>query len=465
MDRRLIDTWTDERYESTSNVFKLTNGLTVVESVKPEIKTIDVSIIFRGGSFFEKQAKVPNGTAHLLEHIIAGKPNKRHKTLEALDRSTLGTLKAPSLVINARTSFINLYLYGSTHQKGSLKLLRNLRYRLDYPHENIEKYVTKEKEVVLSEIATSKEKKDVGIKLNKFLIGNEYPEVTIPIGGTSKDIPKITAAHLIRFKDMIYNPKNVVVTVQYGRRLSKGLWDEIYKIAELFTNNKISFKSENRPVKNEFSVYHFKDDLYRNDVYVAVSYLNKRPVKIDYKKSVLWSLFYSLFQEVERIFIREGKGYIYWGSYINHYLIWNINSKGYKFSCRLEKLGDVMDDVFNVLTCKINEFLDSSYGKRWFIDQLSWFLFKDNWKYESEYAENIGINILNGSDYKFSRDKKEAVLKKLEVSELKLFIKDQFLNTAPRLWLSSPFEKSRVLRVLKKTRFYKYFSKIKPKVI
>lgn len=114
---KLLDKFKDKNYSAENRIYQFKNGVRLVYSYKPDIKDVDLDIIFLAGSYFEKQIGVPNGTTHFLEHMMMN-PNAKFKTQKDIEEFTFGNSRKPTFYKNAANykNFVKFYAYG--HTKG-----------------------------------------------------------------------------------------------------------------------------------------------------------------------------------------------------------------------------------------------------------------------------------------------------------------------------------------------------------
>jgi len=137
------------------------------------------------------------------------------------------------------------------------------------------------------------------------------------------------------------------------------------------------------------------------DVYFALVYLRKRKGKIDYQNDVLTRLSRDVLIEIVRIVIREKMKLICWGDYIAQHFINKVYGLGFKFSCPYENIDKVLEMLLDIFTKQKGDFLNTTYGKKWFKSQISDYVLHGNINYDCKYSERMGMNILHDYEYKY----------------------------------------------------------------
>jgi predicted Zn-dependent peptidase len=452
-----IDTYVDNYYGATSNIYELENGLTLVETIKEDNRLCNVDFLTRGGAYFEDKLGFPQGTAHFLEHILACEPNRQLKTLEEIDTYCSGNFKRPLIKTNGATSFGNFYLMAGAHYKGLDRALKYVRYMLDYPDENYEKYLERQRRIILSEMATQKEKKNKKIENRKFFIGEFYPEVSRRAAGTRKKIRSITAKNLKDYKNAIFCPTQSYITVQSNSALTRKQKELIKGISKHVEGTTKELGFDEVQVFNKFDFSHFQDTVYHDDVFVRIGKIYKGPKEIDYQEDVLVYLARDLLHKLLNKYLRQEKGYIYWSNYFSSYILNGYSIRGIKYSVRLDKLNKSLDELYLILTKKLSQFLESDEGEQWFVSALSRYIFPPNVDYRYQYALDIGFKMLYGVDYRYKMEEKVEVAKQIDIEEVEKYIQSQLLDKPSKIWCESPYEGDEIKDIIMNTDLAKYY--------
>lgn len=461
MKARKIDTYKDKYYGAETNVYKYPNDFRVVETIRSDLKGVDATVTFGGGSYLDGMLGIPYGTAHMFEHLSL-QPNSHLPSRLKIDSFILGNTKRPAVYLNGSTSQNYTMFYGDVHYSGILRLVKGLLYICDYSAKMFSSFLENEREVIVSEIASSTSKTMRYIKNTEFLVGKYYfPEGYVSGLGTVDSVKQITIDDIITYGSAISDPRNFVFCVQSPKAISKRVWECIDDMSKLYRSHKL-IKLPKPKIYNEFGICHYGEDVKDEDVSVEISLFERPGKKLNYKRDVLDFLIAQLFAELQRLYVREDGGYIYWWRVLKSWLFTDLRSNSVSFSTRPDVLGKVLDIIFEMLTLGIDKFLDSRYGRDWFESQLSYFIYPLNPDHNPEYATMLGIGILNGVAYKYDMDKKIKAARSTTISELKKFAKLHFWETPCKIWLASSFDEKRILKIVKQTKLYKHMSALKP---
>lgn len=212
----------------------LENGLTVlIYSDNTKMNNHMELITFLGGANLEyndikgETKKIPDGTAHLLEHYIC----ECSKEGNYMDRM----FKLKALSSNAATSYYYTKMYFDTvyNFKECLTILLNAVYNVEFTKEKLEKT----KYAVFNEIRDMKDQIDRKIYNQRIKL--RYGK-KIDIGGTKTSVSSITAKRLEEIYKTFYVPKNqfLIVAGSFNE-------EEIFNMIKEFYSNK-TFKNNKR---------------------------------------------------------------------------------------------------------------------------------------------------------------------------------------------------------------------------
>ncbi|MDD3661950.1 MAG: hypothetical protein PHG63_02685, partial [Candidatus Dojkabacteria bacterium] len=281
-----INEWFDSEYNITNRVYRFENGVELLHSQNPATKDFVFSSVLHAGAAFESMMGVPDGTAHFLEHLFI-EPNTRFKTKHMIDRFEYGDRSRPSLYVNAATSVKYLYLYGSCNEKGRDRLLERMDSILDYPDNWFEKYMRKERSVILAEHSHMyKREKDPDFQLVRFLIGKDLPHLTKRVIGEVDDIKQITPDDLRRFRSGLFLPKNTVFAVHSSGELSVKVRQDLERMADRFGNSDVEVFPPDEQLENRFDLRSFRDSR-EEGVSMSLNYFFEKTKTVDYPRRVL----------------------------------------------------------------------------------------------------------------------------------------------------------------------------------
>ena len=193
-------TFTDSLTKIHHTIYQLDNGIKILHAKSPSSIEYVITVIVKAGSVFENINNVPHGTAHFLEHIVTGNPNKLLKSKFEIDEFESGTKEDPEIYSNAFTSakYIHFYSYGN--EDGLKRINQRIKSIVDYPLENIPKYIEKERKVILAEQShMNKEEFDRNLQFSKFIYNNQNNGFTHPLIGRKEDIKTITTQNIETF--------------------------------------------------------------------------------------------------------------------------------------------------------------------------------------------------------------------------------------------------------------------------
>ncbi len=455
---KLVSKWKDQGYQIEVREYHYLNGVRVIEAINPASIHFDLSVIVRGGAYFENQLGVPTGTAHMLEHIIYGQPNKRQKSTKEVNKYLYGTKSRPSIYANARTSKKNLYFYGSTHFKGAGRLLKSMRYRLDYPLNKIENYIEEERNVIMAEFTGwVKEERDERQQSINYLFGDKYPEYHSRTIGDEQSIKSITADDIRKFHKGTFKADGTVFALQVHEKLDQEKWDELNKLAGLFSNEPTDTKIDRYKLENKQYRYQHFNIPDNQSVFVSLSYFHEIFNHIDYDSSVMWYLANNLTNKVLYDTLRLDKQLIYSASAVNQIANWHWRLRGMRIECSKEDVVEALDEVHNIIHGGFTKFLNSSEGKQWFTSTISDYIFPGNRNYRSDYAEDQAISLLEDEDYKFDERKANRVAREVTIKDLIEHMSKNFKKEMPSMWVASPFEDSDIDKLMQKTIWYKKY--------
>ena len=105
-----LQEFTDSLTKIKHSIYEFENGIQFLHAQNPSSIDYVLTVIVRAGSSFETIANVPHGTAHFLEHILSGNPNKLLKSKFEIDEFESGNKDEPEIYTNASTYQKYIYL-------------------------------------------------------------------------------------------------------------------------------------------------------------------------------------------------------------------------------------------------------------------------------------------------------------------------------------------------------------------
>ena len=197
------------------------SGLTILVYPKKGFNSIYASMGTKFGSIYSnfrfngKEVRVPDGTAHYLEH----------KLFESEDGPAFQKYAKTGASANAYTSFdMTCYLFSCTDQfSESLKILIDLIQSPYFTEEN----VAKEQGIIGQEIKMYDDSPDWRVMMNLLQGMYHVHPINVDIAGTVDTIAEIKPGILYECYNSYYNLHNMVLTVVGGADP-----DEVLKIVE-----------------------------------------------------------------------------------------------------------------------------------------------------------------------------------------------------------------------------------------
>ncbi len=178
----------------------LPNGLRVLYLPKPSANTAQLSIAVEYGSNSEAEAEA--GSAHFLEHMLAGGSDKRIKQSRSIE-SYGGSLNFYT-DREYTMSFIDVL-------PESLPQASQVLSELLFDNAFEEKKFTSERKIILNELREVLD--DPTEQIDELLLKNLFKNHPIrrPIGGYPKTINKLSLKHLEAIHTAAYEPQNMIL--------------------------------------------------------------------------------------------------------------------------------------------------------------------------------------------------------------------------------------------------------------
>lgn len=186
-------------------VLELKSGLTVVHHEMPYMNSIGVSLYFRAGAHFEKEAHA--GISHLAEHLLLD-GTKTHPT----NYDLVGPIEAVGGFLNGSTDREYVRVFGMIPARHSHLLLRRIGEILTEPALT-EAKLAREKNVVANEIEERTE--DLKVTLDDLLYQAIWGSNSLgrSIGGSLDSLGRIDLSVMKGFLLKHIHARNAVVSV------------------------------------------------------------------------------------------------------------------------------------------------------------------------------------------------------------------------------------------------------------
>ena len=186
-----------------TEISKLKNGLRIISTKIPNLKTVSVGLWIDCGTRDEDQ-KI-NGISHVLEHMAFKGTKKRSAFDIAAEIESVGGY------LNAYTSRENTFYFAKVMQE-DLGLAVNLISDIILNSTMDERELAREKAVILQEIAQTNDTPDDIIF--DYLQENAFPDQPMgqPILGTEDIVNQITSEILTRYMNNTYAPARIILS-------------------------------------------------------------------------------------------------------------------------------------------------------------------------------------------------------------------------------------------------------------
>jgi predicted Zn-dependent peptidase len=436
---RQVNTYWNAPRKIKTYEYRCDNGLPIVVSINPATVEFVMTISVNGGKYYEEQIDVPYGTAHFLEHILAGNPNKVLTTLGAKDKFTFGNKTRAGFGPNGSTGKKYMNLYAQGHEDAADRIIDYLTYEVDFPLDKIEDYIEKERAIITGEIHRMlKTERDTSIQYDKNFWGDTYPEFAQATIGTVESLQTITADHLRKFYAEVFTADNAVISIQTSKQLTKLQKAKLEKLSKLFSDKKSQLKINAPDLAFKFRDGYFHDPD-KQGTFVSISYFRRDPKDVDYEQRVHSYFIRGLLYKMMHDHLREEKHLIYDPDTFSDGELFDYVGSGIVMTCANDNLRSVLDEIHYVLTEYWQKFLNSVEGKRWFNHKVSQYIYLTNLNYDDEFAATIGRLILRGEDYEYDFRKSVKVARALTIDKLSQGIK-RYFELPVGIWFKTSLE-------------------------
>ncbi|HCC67736.1 TPA: hypothetical protein DEP90_00795 [Patescibacteria group bacterium] len=452
-----IHTFTDSLTKIKHTIYEFPNGIKLLHAQHPSSIDYALSVIVRAGSSFETINNLPHGTAHFLEHIIIGNPNKLLKSKFEIDEFESGNKDEPEIFSNASTykKYMCIYCYGN--EKGSNRINQRIKSVLDYPVENILKYIEKERQIILAEQShKNKEKHDRYLQFSKFLYNNENNGFTHTIIGKKKSIKQISTQDLKTFYKKQFIPENILITLQTGKELLPNQKEEIQEIVNMYNQSTNKTISPQNPISISKRIHHFEDKQIEG-ISISILMVQEKRKKLDYKTEVLEHLFRLLMRKISHDYLREKLGLIYSAHMFNNFgLSFKQRTIEYTVITQPKNFDKILISINDLIEKEIKRFLNSKEGKIWFESKISAYIFPRTMPFKTSYAEEKGSPLIEKREV-FELDK--AIRQALKINNKDLYeFSNKFFSNTPLFWIESDTDGSKLTKKLKASKLYNRFN-------
>lgn len=389
---------------------KCTNGFEVYMWKYNYTKEVLMTLTVRYGSFHttfkigNDKTTVPNGTAHFLEHIKFNE--KEGKTAHDFYAKT-----------GARCNAFTTYENTSYEVTTSNNIKENLEHLLYYVYNPYfkEELIEKEKGIIIEESKSSSG--NAYSKGYQKVLENLYHKHPrrYYIAGTPEEVKSITLNDVLNVYNNFYLPDNMFLSVCGNINP-----DEIVEVVENFFKDKafnkfkakIVIPKEPLPIVKEYE--EVKDNVVKNQLFIAYKYDKKKYIKND----DLLSLAFSRILSINFGSTSDFRDYL-----INNRIVDSISSTYFIDKNNIIVLFEVSTDdtkkVINLINDKMNHL---EIDKKTFIRKTKAFLVHMIRWYDNNYdvTREIMDDVLNNK--KIVRNKKDFI-RSMKISDVETIIK------------------------------------------
>lgn len=455
---KLIHQFTDSRSNITNKIFETKYGPKLVHSINPGTNEFVISFIFKGGSNIEELLGVTSGTAHFAEHILAGNPNKRFKTYEERESFVSGNSKRPKVYSNAVTSKNYMRFYVRSNECCTERSFEYLKACLDYPLENISKYIEKERGIILAEKNRKvKDIKNSEIPFYKFIFpdSNFLHRYNL---GTIESIKKISVEDIKKYIKESITLKNLSISIQSNKDLSNEELDNLNKLLAVLRKGKdIDFPNTNDFNKTSFDCFH-SDDIEGTEI--SFNFLEEKLQEPDYKKFILEKFLRMIFNKLTFDVLREKESLIYSNdSTLYSHISYNHYITSFEYVVSSENISKFLDKYKIFLEKDFPNFLKTNKCKEMFEDIKSNYIFPLTETYNPFYPDGIIEDIVNKNE-PYEYDKAKEVAEKITLDEVIEYLPNFFAYKPTKIWIESPLPKEEITKIVEESSVYKYYKSL-----
>jgi len=452
----------DHYHRVETKYYKLDSGLIIIQTTDSQTVETNVDIAFKSGSYFERELNVPDGTAHFLEHILAGNPNATYKTRKKFERLYLGDRNKPFYSRNAFTNYYVINFFAEGHEKAKFRIFDDLIAQISMPHELFSKYIERERAIIKAEISKKENiEMDGNLAFDKFFYGNIYPDFAKRIIGTFDTVDAITVEDLSTFYTKTFRSDDCFVAITSSdKNLDKRILNKIKKL----DSHLLSLKNTEKPklqipyktLPNKFRFGHFTEPTMEG-VFMSINFFMdiETPKTFDIKEDRLTTLFRAIAHRVMHEELREDKNIVYGFERINRRDTLHHIVKGLNFTFEYQNIDEVLETTYDVYYKKIEEFLNSKQGKEWLDNQISFYIFRTDDSISRDFTYGDGFDMIFDLYIDYNYKKAQEVMKKITIEDVRNYYKKTMKNHIPSLWFNSKYKQDKILKKVMNSKFYK----------
>ncbi len=454
---KLIRKWKDTKYNVENFLYENKDGLKVLHTLNKQTLDTFASLVLNAGSYFEKDLEVPSGTAHFLEHLLLN-PNKKLKTMSAIDAFEFGNKNRSRMFTNASTGFRSMTFYGHCHHSRENDLMERLEQIICYPMDLIPKHISKERKVILAEKQRDlKIEKDSMLQLVHFILdGKIHTQDYKIIGKTDKDIKSIETEHLIKFYKSQFTINNSIFSIQSPNELDSEIISHIGNISKVLKQNgKDNAKIYDENLENKKQIgFYFNTEEQGLTVHL-LKFQDQKERKKNYRDDNLFDMRHAVINHVAFNELREKKGYIYAiSNFYTSFFTWQYGITGLSITFEPKYFKKALEGLNEIINHGSIKFLKTSQGKKWFDNYISKFIFPRTVNYNSEYSQEKSSQLLEKYElFDFEKAKKAA--EKITIDELIEYIEKENKRFDYSYWIDTPINVEKVKKEIAKMKMFK----------
>lgn len=450
---KLVKAWNDDYNKIQNSVYELKNGVRLAISQNPSSTDFDLEVIFEAGSYFEDQKEYKPGTSHFLEHMLAGNPNAVFKTKQEFDDFTHGDATKASFFTNAHTSSLFISFDAHGHENARDRMTEYIFAQINYPLERFKEFIEKERNIIVGEI-NQKENPDKSSSLNynKFFFGDVYPILTRYVLGTEESVKGISVEELEMYYKEFITSDNCVIAIQTPKELDKQYLKKLEKhISDMLRGQVL--RLERKSLDNTFKYKHHFDDK-RSGIFLSINRFYDLNTKYDYEEMVSRYFYKNLINEVTFRKLREEKHLVYSGGGFSSVEGLNFRDYGFNTEFSVDRFAKVLDEIHELLTIEIPEFITSSESDIWFQGIISRYIFDRNPEFDADYASHIAYAIHAESEYDYNFETARNAARSMTKNKVLEFY-NKMMEPQPGFWFISSLKDEEIYKVFQESKLFR----------
>ncbi|MBU1119634.1 insulinase family protein [Patescibacteria group bacterium] len=451
---KILQEFKNEYNNITYRLYELDCGIKLIHLENPATVNFDFYSIQRAGSIYENMAKVPHGSAHLMEHMLCN-PNTTFRTQDDIYKFQEGDKTRPTLNMNASTWYKHMDLRGSSNIKGAERILERINSMVDFPIEKFRKSLVNEKRIVTAERSRRPQiAKDHFIQKMLYLEGKTYPEFAYNIIGEVEEIKNISIKDLKSYFTSRFLNRDAIFAIQSDSILSTKIVNMLEEIGKKYTQNEAPTLKK-IALFNKLTLGYFYDEKATGTT-LELNFFDEITEGFDYKKDSVANILNSVIRKIGQIILREKKGLIYGlQAYREDWFTIYHNVVCLRFIVENSRVTELLANLNTFIFDDIEKFIKSDKGTRWINNILSNYIYPTTIIYDQELPYEVATNYSEYHElYNYNKYVEEVkkITKKDLLDELK-----KLQSTPPHIWVESNLPKKEVEKIVKESSIWKRF--------